>query len=116
MSPGRSVRIRMASPAWMDAALDVEPIASTSRMPATANRLAIVFTLASAPVVSRHRVRPRSPGISPAVRRQRRADDFLVVARVDVAVGVRGVRPVHAHKLTPIAGRRGRLQGECAGY
>src|ERR1700674_660413 len=46
-------------------------------------------------------------GMSAAVGGQRGADDLLVVARVDVPVGVRGMRPVHLDELAPVSGRRG---------
>src|SRR5712691_385053 len=41
---------------------------------------------------------------------ERSSDDLLVVAGVDVSVGIRGMRPVHGRQLAAIAGRGGWLQ------
>src|SRR5262245_25773912 len=40
---------------------------------------------------------------------ERRADDLLVVARVDVPVGVGGIQPADVHQLPPVLRRRSRL-------
>src|SRR5712691_1589702 len=42
-----------------------------------------------------------------AVVGQRRRDDLFVVARIDVAVRVGWLRPVHGRKLAPVSRRRG---------
>src|SRR5437773_6876739 len=44
-----------------------------------------------------------------AVRGERVANNLLVVARVDVLVGVRRMYPVDIRQLPPVFGRRGRL-------
>src|ERR1700687_6429249 len=56
----------------------------------------------------------QSVHLSLTVHRQRGADDFLVVARVDVLVGVRGVRPVHVDQFPAVLRRRRRLDQEGA--
>src|SRR6266849_6751666 len=42
-----------------------------------------------------------------AVGGQRRSDDLFVVACIDVAVRVGGLRPIHGRKLAPVSRRRG---------
>src|SRR5712691_10758630 len=51
--------------------------------------------------------------MSATVGSQRGADDFFVVARVDVPVGVRGMRPVHMNELAPVSRRWGGREQVC---
>src|SRR5229473_6767554 len=48
----------------------------------------------------------RPPAISASIGGERRADDLLVVAGVDVFVGVCRVQPAHVHQLAPVLWRR----------
>src|SRR2546428_3959798 len=67
----------------------------------------VKFTLQGAGAGSEDRAREH--GRLRAVRGERIANNLLVVARVDVRVGVRRMYPVDVRQLAPVFGRRGRL-------